>query len=376
MAFFKKKASEKPADQEFEETLVAEEPGMPEATTGAVLADEPAVPDAQVPWTGETDKPQGGYPAEVQPFIRQEPNRLILVEDHFNRPTKLGAESAVTSSPRSALTEVAWHPKHRKSLKEIRAEVDKLKPHQPRLVGTWLRGFKSSPLLSPRRERVPQNILSKTIVYETEGGFVVEVVYRDGTETRKKFFTASSVNGRTKALSQIQSGRYAQVHVVDEQKIEAMRSGKGQLPVPPGKVDTYPITNAIDVLEVEGIGEIFARRLHELGVHTTDQLRLMNAQVLANNLGAPVGSVEKWQQMSELMLVDGIGKQSAELLVKAGITSIDQLKKQTPKKLLAASRAATKGTRMRGIQAASARSLIQKARRMKKGRQEFPVVQA
>ena len=385
MAFFKKKPSETATDQEFEQTIIAEEPVVTQPVdTGAVLADEPPAPEptpfeeSSVPYSTDfASEPAPTYPPELEPYIRQEPNRLVLVEDQFDRPKKLAAEGKVTSAPRSALHEVAWHPKHKKSLKEIQTEVDKLKPHQPRLVGGWLKAFKTTPFLLPKRERVPQNILSKTIVYETEGGFVVEVTYRDGTETRKKFFTASSTDGRAKALSQIQSGKYAQVHVVDEQKISEMRStGSGHFATPPGKVNTYPITNKIDVLEVEGIGEIFARRLHELGVHTTDQLRLMNATVIANNLGAPVGSVEKWQQMGELMLVEGIGKQSAESLVRAGITSIDSLRKQTPAKLVAAVKLAKVGAKMRGIQTASARTWIQRARKMRKALQPFPTVQA
>lgn len=383
MAFFKKKPSETDADQEFEQTIIAEEPTAAGPETGAVLADEPVpepgyTPDADVPLMGEgASESLAAIPSELEPHLRHEANRLVLVEDHFDRPTKLNAEGKVTTAPRSALQEVAWHPKYKTSIKEIRADVDRLRPHQPRLVGNWLRGFKTTALLTPKRERVPHNILAKRIVYETEGGFVVEVLYRDGTETRKKFFTASSTDGRSKALGQIQSGKYAQVHMVDDQMFAALRTaGAGTFPTPPGKVNTYPITNTIDVLEVEGIGEIFARRLHELGVHTTDQLRLMNAQVLANNLGAPVGSVEKWQQMGELMLVEGIGKQVSESLVKSGITSIDALKKQTPAKLVAAVDAAKKETRLRGIQAASARSIIQRARRMKKALQPFPVVQA
>lgn len=384
MAFFKKKPSASATDQEFEQTIIAEEPVVAQPVdTGAVLTDEPLAPDpsfsdSEVPYSTEVAPGRmSDFPPELEPFIRQESNRLVLVEDHFDRPKKLDAEGKVTSAPRSALHEVAWHPKHGKSPKEIQHEVDKLKPHQPRLVGAWLKGFKQTPFLLPKRERVPQNILAKTIVYETEGGFVVEVTYRDGTETRKKFFTASSTDGRAKALSQIQSGKYAQVHVVDEQKIGEMRStGAGRFATPPGKVNTYPITNKIDVLAVEGIGEIFARRLHELGVHTTDQLRLMNATVIANNLGAPVGGVQKWQQMGELMLVEGIGKQSAESLVRAGIVSIDALCKSTPAKLVAAVKLAKVGAKMRGIQTASARTWIQRARKMKKALQPFPTVQA
>lgn len=387
MALFKKKSSTENAAKEFEETLVVapetpepfpEPEPMLEPDLGATLSDEPLPelpPDTpgSAPWSEPAPPPEPAFPADLEPHIRQDGTRLFLVEKQFDRPTKLSAENRITSAPRTALSETGWHPKHRTSLKEVHAQVDKLKAHQPTLIGNWLKGFKSTTLLKPKVERVPQYILDKKIVYESEGGFVVEVTYRDGTETRKKFFTASSTEGRSKALSQIESGRYAQIHVVDEERIGAMRAGRtGALPFTAGRINTYPITNASDVLEVEGIGEIFARRLHELGIHTTDQLRLMNATVIANNLGAPIGSVEKWQQMSELLLVPGIGKQSAELLVRSGVTSIDQLKKEKPKTLAAKTKAAVKGTRMRGIQAASARSWITAARKMKKSIQEFP----
>lgn len=391
MALFKKKAARgNGRTKDFEETLVASEPslspsGTSEPDFGAVLTEQPpeagpAEPAYEEPSETASPEPRSaatGIPAELEPHLRREINRLILVEDNFDRPTKLKAEGSVTSAPRAALSEASWEPKHPATIKEIHGEIDRLKPREARLAGKWLTGFKTSKLLKPRVERVPPNILGKKIVFETEGGFVVEVTYRDGTETRKRYYTASSRKGRARALAEIQSGRLAQIHRVDEERIAGLRrKGGGTLPTPPGKFNTYAITNATDVAAVEGIGDIFARRLHELGIHTTDQLRLMNAQVIANNLGASVGSVKHWQQMSELMIVEGIGKQSAELLVRAGVESIDALRKETFRKLLAKSKQAKKEHKLRGIQAAKARKWIAQARKMRKSPQPFPVVEA
>ncbi|MBI2078087.1 MAG: DUF4332 domain-containing protein, partial [Euryarchaeota archaeon] len=243
--------------------------------------------------------------------------------------------------------------------------------------GKWLRSFKPrGPDAGTVFERIPRNIIDKRIVFETEGGFVVEVTFRDGPETRKRFFTVDTRADRTKALEEIQSGRYAKATIIGADAIAKLGAPRhaAHPAVPPGKVNTWLITNKIDVIDIEGIGDIYGRRLHELGIHTTDQLRLTNATVLANNLSTVTGTVERWQHMAELMVIEGIGKQTAETLVNAGITSIDLLRKSRPKELARRIRQSKGGKG--GMQPKRAKSLVQAARKMKRATQDFPVVEA
>ena len=374
--FKKKSAAAVSEGKEFEETLVAaEEPTVPARDEGATLTDEP-VPEMETPaWApGPTETE---FPPELEPHVKRDMLELILVENSFDRPTKLNLEGKVTPSPKTALAEKTWHPRHRTSLDEVHRGVAKLKLAALKPPGKWLRSFKPrGPDAAAVFERIPPHIIDKRIVFETEGGFVVEVTFRDGPETRKKFFTIDTRADRTKALEEIQSGRYAKATVIGADVIAKLGAPRrpAHLAVPPGKVNTWPITNKIDVIDIEGIGDIYGRRLHELGIHTTDQLRLTNATVVANNLSTVTGNVERWQQMAELMVIEGVGKQTAEALVNAGITSIDILRKVRPKELARRIRQSKGGKG--GMQPKRAKSLVQGARKMKRATQDFPVVEA
>lgn len=397
MALFKKKPkADAEPQKEWEQTLVADEtPETPmDDPNAAVLSGEPAMSpepeptpfDSAPAWEpSPSPEPEAAapLPSDVQPHVEQDERGLVLKEKFFDRPTKIAMEGRVTTSPRTALSEKDWHPKHRTSLKAVHEGVDRLKVKPARLVGdSWLKTRFKARADTPRREVIPGNILSKRVVYETEGGLVVEVTFREGGETRKKFFTVNTRQGRQKALETIQSGKYAVATIVGDATLQDMARprGKATLSTPPGQVDTYPITNQWDVSEIEGVGEVYARRLHELGIHSTDQLRLTNATVIANNLGISPPQVEKWQQMSELLVVKGIGKQFAEALVRTGVIGIDDLKARKPKELAEAVNATIESTTPRimrsGINAKRAWGLILQARHLKKTVQPFPVVEA
>jgi predicted flap endonuclease-1-like 5' DNA nuclease len=358
---------------------MAEEPVL--ESPSATLTQEP-VPEPE-PLSTPTefqDQREDTLPPEVEVFVRRTALEMILQEKNFDRPTKLNVESKVTPSPRQSLYEKTWHPAHKTPIETIHREIDRLKLRGYKPAGQWLR-LHFKPQKVGRRIVIPPNILAKRIVYETEGGFVIEVTYREGAETRKTFFTIDSTGGRTKALEKVQSGKYALATNFSDDKVASMGAPKkgASLPYPPGKILTFPITNQFDVQEIEGIGDVYARRLHELGIHTTDQLRLMNATVIANNLGTAPATVEAWQQMSELLLVEGIGKQSAEVLVRAGVAGIDALKKEKPKALAVRANAVNTAHKVRimrrGLQPKTTFSMIRKARAMKKSMQPFPVVE-
>lgn len=88
-----------------------------------------------------------------------------------------------------------------------------------------------------------------------------------------------------------------------------------------------------DVVDLEGIGPAYAKKLHADGIIHTQDLLLANTDALARVTGAPAKTVGRWQAMAELVKVNGIGPQYAEVLARVGISGIDELKTCTPKAL-------------------------------------------
>src|SRR5581483_247580 len=79
------------------------------------------------------------------------------------------------------------------------------------------------------------------------------------------------------------------------------------------------------ILDIEGIGKVYASRLNAQGVITIPQLLAVDAANIATQIDATPEQVSEWQAMGKLMRLKGVGAQSAEILVKAGIRSIQQL---------------------------------------------------
>lgn len=84
-----------------------------------------------------------------------------------------------------------------------------------------------------------------------------------------------------------------------------------------------------DVIDVEGIGPVYAEKLRQAGVASTARLCYENPATLAETIGAPEKTVRSWQAMAQLMKVSGIGPQYAEALARAGIMGIDELKRRS-----------------------------------------------
>lgn len=90
------------------------------------------------------------------------------------------------------------------------------------------------------------------------------------------------------------------------------------------------------VKDIEGIGEEYESRLHAIGIHDTEQLVAFDAAAIAPRIEAPERSVRSWQAMAELAILKGIGPQYAEVLARAGIAGIDDLRQRSSKDVLVA----------------------------------------
>ncbi len=132
-----------------------------------------------------------------------------------------------------------------------------------------------------------------------------------------------------------------------------------------------------DVIDVEGIGPVYAERLRQLGIKTTARLCYEDPKDLAERLDVPFKRVEQWQAMAELMKINGVGPQYAEALARAGIAGIQELKQRSPRAIadqvndyLAKLEANVLGT---AITAKRIESWQAAAKQMRRIRQRIPV---
>jgi predicted flap endonuclease-1-like 5' DNA nuclease len=95
-----------------------------------------------------------------------------------------------------------------------------------------------------------------------------------------------------------------------------------------------PFGDVHPVLDLEGIGPVYNKELHAMGINNTKQLWEADAAEVSRKTGAPLASVKSWQNMAELSSVHDIGPQYAELLERSGVHTIDQLKHYDTGKLL------------------------------------------
>jgi len=97
----------------------------------------------------------------------------------------------------------------------------------------------------------------------------------------------------------------------------------------PKKIEFQPGEEKQHIIAIEGIGPAYASRLNAQGVITIPQLVAVDANQIGNLIGATPELVKQWQAMAQLMRLKGVGAQSAEVLVVAGILSTAQLAAET-----------------------------------------------
>lgn len=85
------------------------------------------------------------------------------------------------------------------------------------------------------------------------------------------------------------------------------------------------------IIDIEGIGNVNARKLVEAGINTVDDL-LQKAKTpagrktLEETTGISGKSILKWANHADLMRINGVGPQFSELLEAAGVDTVKELK--------------------------------------------------
>lgn len=94
------------------------------------------------------------------------------------------------------------------------------------------------------------------------------------------------------------------------------------------------------VVEIEGIGPSSADKLHAAGIKTTAKL-LQHCATRSGrkNLAQQTGVEEKkllaWANMADLMRISGVGTQYSELLERAGVDTVKELRTRNATNLAA-----------------------------------------
>ena len=88
---------------------------------------------------------------------------------------------------------------------------------------------------------------------------------------------------------------------------------------------------AYKIVEIEGIGEAYAKKLEEAGVKTTDNLLEKAAtkkgrEKLAEETGISEKLILKWANHADLFRIKGVAGQFAELREAAGVDTVKEFR--------------------------------------------------
>lgn len=103
-------------------------------------------------------------------------------------------------------------------------------------------------------------------------------------------------------------------------------------------VEKAPFYGVIDVL---GIGTVYAGRLNKIGIHTVKEFLEAATtpkarQTLTNRTGIGHKYILKWANYADLMRITGVGPEYSRLLEAAGVDTVMELQQRNSKNLRAA----------------------------------------
>lgn len=96
---------------------------------------------------------------------------------------------------------------------------------------------------------------------------------------------------------------------------------------------------AYKIIDIEGVGEVYAEKLIAAGIEKVSQLLDKCAapkgrKELAEATGITEKLILKWTNHADLFRIKGIGPQFAELLEAAGVDTVKELRHRLPENLV------------------------------------------
>jgi predicted flap endonuclease-1-like 5' DNA nuclease len=97
---------------------------------------------------------------------------------------------------------------------------------------------------------------------------------------------------------------------------------------------------ADSLIDIEGIGATYAKRLSDAGLTNTDHLldqagAASGRKSLASTTGIPEDLILGWVNRADLMRVKGVGSEFSDLLEAAGVDTVKELAQRAPANLAA-----------------------------------------
>jgi predicted flap endonuclease-1-like 5' DNA nuclease len=88
---------------------------------------------------------------------------------------------------------------------------------------------------------------------------------------------------------------------------------------------------ATKIIDIEGIGPVYAEKLQAAGVSTVEQLLEKGAtpkgrEALATATGIDKSRILSWTNKADLMRVKGVGSEYSDLLEAAGVDTVKELR--------------------------------------------------
>jgi predicted flap endonuclease-1-like 5' DNA nuclease len=92
------------------------------------------------------------------------------------------------------------------------------------------------------------------------------------------------------------------------------------------------------IIDVEGIGPAYKKKLKGVGISTTDALLEAGAtpkarKELAEKTGIGDALILEWVNLADLYRIKGVGSEYSDLLEEAGVDTVVELSKRVPKNL-------------------------------------------
>ena len=92
------------------------------------------------------------------------------------------------------------------------------------------------------------------------------------------------------------------------------------------------------IMAIEGIGEVYAQRLQEAGIRTTQALLEKGAspqgrKEIAEKTGITGTLILEWVNHADLFRINGVGEEYSDLLEAAGVDTVPELAQRNPEHL-------------------------------------------
>jgi predicted flap endonuclease-1-like 5' DNA nuclease len=89
------------------------------------------------------------------------------------------------------------------------------------------------------------------------------------------------------------------------------------------------------IINIEGIGPKYAKRLVNYGIRTTERLLLIAAhkrgrEDLSEQTKIPEKLILEWVNLADLIRIKGIGEEYSDLLEEAGVDTVIELRRRRP----------------------------------------------